>query len=719
MTEFISSLVIQPVFRQARRFSRHMSDPSPILTTDSEQDALSVTTTVDTCSLTPQSNESPAAGFYEHSEQDLRKEDSQPTNSSFLPMTSFEFSYLDGARTLFRNRGTHISATGALLDDGTRFKTSHDPESHTDFNSIPENSRRHAADVSHVDPIQGSRIAMPGTGFVMQPSDWDEKGQQLPEDDGMRILREKIHAIRDREISNAEKARMMHNLMTESYKLSQNLSRPSSIMADSPSSPENRERPLTPTSHQSRIYSDLSFPPTSTVSVLSFTNEYNLSPKDLIPTFVPKNNILTRGFGFRTLLSEDIENDDSLVEDRAILGCQHYQRNVKLQCYTCKKWYTCRFCHDEVEDHSLVRQKTENMLCMLCGQAQSASQWCKGCGERAASYYCDLCKLWDNDDGKSIYHCHDCGICRLGKGLGKDFFHCKTCSVCMPISIENTHRCIERSTQCDCPICGEYMFTSPEMVVFMRCGHPIHHKCHAEYSKISYRCPICSKSIINMEARFRNLDHTIESQPMPPEFRDTKAFVYCNDCGAKSAVQYHWLGLKCELCESYNTLQIRLFRGSNVENPGNDNRQDRRFSAPRPRSYSIDEIICPHNSETPPLVMSGSVPGTNPHLSQDDVFQSRARTVSPIIRNYFGLSRERDAAETSSNLSAKLSSDNKHDTKDDLGFWGATSLQYRYRLFGNDIEATNDESEPSDGDDESLGNTEDEDEDDIDIFGHL
>src|SRR5467141_3985990 len=104
MTEFISSLVIQPVFRQARRFSRHMSDPSPILTADSE-DALSVTTTVDTCSLTPQSNnnnESPAAGFYEHSEQDLRKEDSQPTNSSFLPLTSFEFSYLDSeARTLF------------------------------------------------------------------------------------------------------------------------------------------------------------------------------------------------------------------------------------------------------------------------------------------------------------------------------------------------------------------------------------------------------------------------------------------------------------------------------------------------------------------------------------------------------------------------------------------------------------------------------------------
>lgn len=91
------------------------------------------------------------------------------------------------------------------------------------------------------------------------------------------------------------------------------------------------------------------------------------------------------------------------------------------------------------------------------------------------------------------------------------------------------------------------MFTSPDTVVFMRCGHSIHHKCYAEYSKTSYRCPICSKSITNMESRFRNLDRTIESQPMPTEFRDTKALVYCNDCGAKSAVKYHWLGLKCDL----------------------------------------------------------------------------------------------------------------------------------------------------------------------------
>jgi len=121
----------------------------------------------------------------------------------------------------------------------------------------------------------------------------------------------------------------------------------------------------------------------------------------------------------------------------------------------------------------------------------------------------------------------------------------QTCCVCMSISIRDTHRCIERSTDCDCPICGEYMFTSPQTVVFMRCGHSIHHRCYYEHMKSSYRCPICSRSIMNMEWQFSRLERAIEAQPMPPEFQDTKAWVYCNDCSAKTSVKYHWLGLKC------------------------------------------------------------------------------------------------------------------------------------------------------------------------------
>lgn len=102
------------------------------------------------------------------------------------------------------------------------------------------------------------------------------------------------------------------------------------------------------------------------------------------------------------------------------------------------------------------------------------------------------------------------------------------------------------------------MFTSPKPVVFMSCGHSIHKKCYDQHMKVSYKCPICNKSLANMETQFRNLDVAIQTQPMPPEFRDTKATVLCNDCSGKCTVPYHWLGLKCSICRSYNTVELQI-----------------------------------------------------------------------------------------------------------------------------------------------------------------
>lgn len=103
---------------------------------------------------------------------------------------------------------------------------------------------------------------------------------------------------------------------------------------------------------------------------------------------------------------------------------------------------------------------------MLCLTLQPAGKSCQECGEELARYYCDKCKFWDDDPKKSIYHCDDCGICRQGKGLGEDFFHCKKCNICLHISMKD-HKCIERNLESDCPICGEYMFTSTATVIFM------------------------------------------------------------------------------------------------------------------------------------------------------------------------------------------------------------------------------------------------------------
>lgn len=127
--------------------------------------------------------------------------------------------------------------------------------------------------------------------------------------------------------------------------------------------------------------------------------------------------------------------------------------------------------------------------------------------------------------------------------------------------MEKSHRCIERLVDCDCPICGDYLFSSTKSVVFMRCGHSIHQTCYDSHRQVSYRCPICAKSLFNMETQFRNLDIAIQNQPMPPEFRDTRAIISCNDCLAKSSVKYHWLGLKCAICNSYNTAEHQILAG--------------------------------------------------------------------------------------------------------------------------------------------------------------
>ena len=93
----------------------------------------------------------------------------------------------------------------------------------------------------------------------------------------------------------------------------------------------------------------------------------------------------------------------------------------------------------------------------------------------------------------------------------------------------------------------------------------MHKTCYQQYVAVSYKCPICQRSAINMEVQWRKLDNAIESQPMPAQFRDTKAEIQCNDCGEKGISKYHWLGNKCSNCDSYNTSEIRLVGGAEAE----------------------------------------------------------------------------------------------------------------------------------------------------------
>ncbi|KAL6451871.1 SPAC2F3.16 Uncharacterized RING finger protein C2F3.16 [Candida maltosa Xu316] len=249
-------------------------------------------------------------------------------------------------------------------------------------------------------------------------------------------------------------------------------------------------------------------------------------------------------------------------QSRNILGCSHYQTNCKIECPTCYKWYPCRFCHDsETTTHKLIRNEVNHILCMHCNTPQVPdSNYCINCDQELANYFCSKCVLYDNDQTKDIYHCDKCGICRLGLGLDKDYFHCDTCNTCLSIDLKGHHKCLSDVTHSDCCICHEDLFSSVHKVVFMKCGHSIHEQCYAKFTKFSSKCPICKKTITNVESQYRILDVEIAQSPLPSPYNLWRCIISCNDCGGKSNTSYHVLGLKCKYCNSYNTNQLKLIK---------------------------------------------------------------------------------------------------------------------------------------------------------------
>lgn len=447
-------------------------------------------------------------------------------------------------------------------------------------------------------------------------SDTPQTTNALPEFDANHELRRRILEIHNSNLSPEDKAMRAQELLAPGWSQSQNREqvqpKPSNIVShDGEMETEHNKgpeaaRPGTPPNNNSilgglgssfslgGIWGALQSPSRDNRE----TPRFQLTAEDLAPTYVPP---------------PDQDQEDVLMDigfEHQDLGCQHYKRNVKLQCNECKKWYTCRLCHDAAEPtHNLPRKETKYMLCMLCGLAQTAADTCKGCNVMAANYYCDVCKLWEGDVAKPIYHCNDCGICRKGMGLGKDFVHCKVikytqkrigfwagcqplygcdtdstqqCGICMTINMHGTHRHIERSAESKCPICIEVLFDSAEAVIFMRCGHSIHRQCYRQHMQTSYKCPICQKSVVNMETQFRSLDRMILNQPMPEDWRGMRAVVSCNDCTARSISPYHWLGLRCEVCQSYNTRLVEYARDESAPQPQPQPAQAAAPSAPAP-----------------------------------------------------------------------------------------------------------------------------------------
>ncbi|KAI4730345.1 hypothetical protein E4T49_01936 [Aureobasidium sp. EXF-10728] len=157
-------------------------------------------------------------------------------------------------------------------------------------------------------------------------------GTSLPEDDGMRALRAKMHEIRNLAASTEEKARAMHLLMTKDY-----------ITMNNP------DHDMPDLFHQGPLCHP----------VQSNDNPFNITSRDLEPSYCP----------------------DHFHDEDTGLGCAHYSRNVKVQCFDCNQWHPCRHCHDASPNlpfpHGLNRKMTRNMLFCNKSAVNMELQWRK------------------------------------------------------------------------------------------------------------------------------------------------------------------------------------------------------------------------------------------------------------------------------------------------------------------------------------------------------
>jgi hypothetical protein len=268
--------------------------------------------------------------------------------------------------------------------------------------------------------------------------------------------------------------------------------------------------------------------------------------------------------------------------------CAHYQRNCEIFAMCCNQWYTCTKCHNEHNTHELIQPIT-HIGCLQCGSVQMlldpnvpfGGESCLQChvifGE---SYYCGLCRIWENNPQARLYHCPFCNACRLGEGLGQDYFHCMRCDTCISTRFRN-HKCIEQSVEGQCPVCFQSLFDSQSPLRYIPCGHLMHRDCFEEYlQKHDYRCAICRRSMVDMKVTWAKIDDVVGkssgggaggggSHTNNNNNVSSSHTIHCNDCNQTNLVQGNIVsalaragiitlvvGEKCISCGSYNTVNV-------------------------------------------------------------------------------------------------------------------------------------------------------------------
>lgn len=220
--------------------------------------------------------------------------------------------------------------------------------------------------------------------------------------------------------------------------------------------------------------------------------------------------------------------------------------------------------------------------------------------------------------------------------------------------------------------------------------------------RASYKCPICNKSLVNMETQFRNLDLAVLSQPMPPDFRDTKAKILCNDCSARSTVAYHWLGLKCSICRSYNTVELQIL-GRNAEAL-----QPAAGDQPQAAREAGLEEAGPGSRRISVTAGSRMATGPNRRRHSSNAPEPPSRMLERYARSMSPTHMMMDIPQA-----AVLEVDGESDD-DILGFWRGGEEDEDDGSSDDDY----DSDESSDGDVHEADEDDEEDEDEFNLIGH-
>lgn len=181
---------------------------------------------------------------------------------------------------------------------------------------------------------------------------------------------------------------------------------------------------------------------------------------------------------------------------------------------------------------------------------------------------------------------------------------------------------------------------------------------------------------------------------MPSEYLDVKSVIFCNDCSAKCSTPYHFLGLRCQICQSFNTMELDR---SPISGDG---------AAGEQTAAQTDHLQSGSPSQARGATRDGN-PMSSPALHSPCLHASRGDSILQGVDS--SLSRPPRYAEPEIGLEDE-------DEDEELNFWGG---EIRSGSSAGESESE-DEADDSDVEDEDEVDEEDDDNDDGDIvlLGH-